>query len=557
MKFEDMTEVQEKVIPVALEGHDVIAQAPTGTGKTVAFAIPILEMIDETSEKVQVIVLAPTRELAVQITKEINAVAYYLKNVTAVTVYGGEAIEKQIVALKKRPQIVVATPGRLMDHMNRHTVRLDSVKTVILDEADEMLNMGFREDIDFILSSVTNKYQAMLFSATFSKEIQDIAQKYLTKPVTIRINRDSLTVPSIEQKYVYVKESDKVEVMARLIEVNQYNLIMVFCNTKRMVDEVTSQMLQRGFMSEALHGDMKQMQRDRVMHRFRTGQINVLVASDVAARGLDIDDVDAVFNYDLPTDEEYYVHRIGRTGRAKKTGISVSFITKGEKYRLHSIMRYTKANITALEIPDLNTVIKMRIKRIIEASAEALASNDKYYGIISKILKNYADVDQTEMIKGLITLLITSNENNSEIDNTKEEVDERRERRNRNDTRMFISMGRKDKIKVYDLTDLLVKKTSMRNAQINNIELHDNFSFFEVPDEYVNEVLGLSNVVNFRGKRLLIEVAKDKPKSSNKAQPKVKINDKGEKVLEISGSMIRSRQTKNPGGNKNGRKKRK
>ena len=198
-----------------------------------------------------------------------------------------------------------------------------------------------------------------------------------------------------------------------------------------------------------------------------------------------------------------------------------------------------------------------RIKRIIEASAEALASNDKYYGIISKILKNYADVDQTEMIKGLITLLITSNENNSEIDNTKEEVDERRERRNRNDTRMFISMGRKDKIKVYDLTDLLVKKTSMRNAQINNIELHDNFSFFEVPDEYVNEVLGLSNVVNFRGKRLLIEVAKDKPKSSNKAQPKVKINDKGEKVLEISGSMICSRQTKNPGGNKNGRKKRK
>ncbi|MDD3348664.1 MAG: DEAD/DEAH box helicase, partial [Bacilli bacterium] len=351
MKFEAMTEIQEKVIPTALEMQDIIAQAPTGTGKTVAYALPILNKIDITTEVIQTIVIAPTRELAVQITKEINTVAYYLKDVKAVAIYGGESIDRQITALKKRPQIIVATPGRLMDHMERRTVRLDNVTTVILDEADEMLNMGFKEDIDYILTNIKLDHQTMLFSATISKEIERIATRFLNKPITIRIAASELTVPTISQKMIEVKEKDKVEIIARLIDINDYKLVMVFCNTKRMVDEVTSQLLLRGFMTEALHGDMKQMQRDRVMNRFRGGLINILVASDVAARGLDIDDVDVVVNYDVPTDEEYYVHRIGRTGRAKKLGLSVTLVTRSEKNRLKSIANYTKAVITPMNIP--------------------------------------------------------------------------------------------------------------------------------------------------------------------------------------------------------------
>jgi ATP-dependent RNA helicase DeaD len=302
MKFEVMTEIQEKVIPIALKMVDIIAQAPTGTGKTIAYALPILNKIDVSIEAIQTIVIAPTRELAVQITKEINTVAFYLKDVKAVAIYGGESIDRQILALKKRPQIIVATPGRLMDHMERRTVRLDNVTTVVLDEADEMLNMGFKEDIDFILTNVKLKHQTMMFSATISKEIERIANQFLDKPVSIRIAASQLTVSTISQKMIEVKEKDKIEIIARLIDINDYKLVMIFCNTKKTVDEVTSQLLIRGFMTEALHGDMKQMQRDRVMNRFRSGLINILVASDVAARGLDIDDVDVVINYDVPTD---------------------------------------------------------------------------------------------------------------------------------------------------------------------------------------------------------------------------------------------------------------
>jgi len=273
-QFEEMTEVQESVIPLALEGLDVIAQAPTGTGKTISFAIPLLESIDPTSENIQAIIIAPTRELAVQITEEIKEVAYFQKKIKIVAVYGGEFIGRQMNALKARPQIIVATPGRLMDHLRRRTIKLKNIKTVVLDEADEMLNMGFREDIDTILSEINTDHQTMLFSATISKGIEDIAKTYLKSPRIIRISKNSLTVPLIDQRYISVDSKDKIEVMSRIIDLNDYNLVMIFCNTKRAVDEVSSKLLQRGFMVEALHGDMKQMQRDRVMQRFKGGQIN-------------------------------------------------------------------------------------------------------------------------------------------------------------------------------------------------------------------------------------------------------------------------------------------
>ena len=513
--YEEMTEVQEKVIPVAVTGSDIIAQAPTGTGKTVAFAIPLLETIDPELEKVQAVIISPTRELTVQIAKEISKVAYYMKDVEVVAVYGGEAIDKQIYALKKRPQIIVATPGRLMDHIERRTIRLNDVKTVVLDEADEMLNMGFVEDITSILSFVPEVRQTMLFSATISKEIEKIANEFLTDPKSIRISKNQLTVDLIEQRYIDVKEKDKIEVISRILDINDYKLVMVFCNTKKSVDEVTSQLLMRGILVEALHGDMKQMQRDRVMARFRGGLINVLVASDVAARGLDVDDVDVVFNYDVPTDEEYYVHRIGRTGRAKKDGLSITLVTRMEKSRLRSIMKYTKSNIEQMMIPSIEKVMKVRVKKIIALALESLENeNNLANQYINKEMAKIDFVDKDQLIRGLISLQLSNNEDNQEIE-IYEELEDRKKKRSKKLVRIFANVGKKDKIKVYNLTDFLAKKTSLTNADIDNVEIHDNFSFFDVPEDCAKELV--RTPLDFKGKRMVFEVAKkDKKKSSTK-----------------------------------------
>jgi len=530
MKFEAMTEIQEKVIPIALKMVDIIAQAPTGTGKTIAYALPILNKIDVSIEAIQTIVIAPTRELAVQITKEINTVAFYLKDVKAVAIYGGESIDRQILALKKRPQIIVATPGRLMDHMERRTVRLNNVTTVVLDEADEMLNMGFKEDIDFILTNIKLKHQTMMFSATISKEIERIANQFLDKPVSIRIAASQLTVSTISQKMIEVKEKDKIEIIARLIDINDYKLVMIFCNTKKTVDEVTSQLLIRGFMTEALHGDMKQMQRDRVMNRFRSGLINILVASDVAARGLDIDDVDVVINYDVPTDEEYYVHRIGRTGRAQKSGLSITLVTRMEKNRLKAIANYSKAVITPMNIPSLEKVIEVRMKRILNKALEVAKEPNEYQKILTKNLNDLevAGVLKDDLLRGLIFLHMKTNESNVEIEEIKEEISTRQKQRDQKVSRIFISIGRRDKIKVYDLTDWLVKHTSMTNADINAIEIHDNFSFFEVPTEHVDELLTTVNGSIFKGRHVILEVAKEKRQSSSRGKT-IKKTNLGEK----------------------------
>ena len=501
-QYEEMTEVQEAVIPLAIEKLDIIAQAPTGTGKTAAFAIPILQTIDAKLEKVQALILAPTRELAVQITNEIKELSYYKPTVNVVCVYGGEYIEKQITALKKHPQIIVATPGRLMDHMRRGTIKLNYVSMMVLDEADEMLNMGFREDIDTILASITNEHQTMLFSATISPEIEEIGKNYLHKPEVVRVNRNEMNVPLITQQYIEVKESDKIEVISRIIDIKDYKLVMVFCNTKKAVDEVTSSLLTRGYIVEALHGDMKQMQRDRVMNRFRTGMINILVASDVAARGLDIDDVEVVFNYDIPTDDEYYIHRIGRTGRAKHQGLAITLITKKEKYRLRQIMAYAHSMITSMEIPSLEKVMKVRVERVLKQALET--KNKKYQEIIKNSIKDLVDqnIDASDLITGLILLQMNSNSD----DEIKEEKPNKAKI-----TRIFLGLGRKDNLKVPQLTDLITKRTSITNADINNIDMHEDFTFLEIPTNLVDELaFAFSKTMN--GRRIIVEEAKEKPK---------------------------------------------
>ncbi len=508
-QYEEMTEIQEKVIPIALEEKDIIAQAPTGTGKTMAFAIPMIQAIIPTDKYVQALILSPTRELAVQITTEIKSIAYSRKELHIVTLYGGEYIEKQITGLGKKPQIIVATPGRLLDHIRRKTVDLSRVQMLVLDEADEMLNMGFKEELDDILSHIVHPHQTMLFSATISPEIEKLAKTYLIKPVTIRASANQLSVPNITQEYIEIEEKDKIEVISRLLDVSDYQLCMVFCNTKKMVDEVTSGLSQRGYSVEALHGDMKQMQRDRVMNRFRLGQIQLLVASDVAARGLDIDDVDVVFNYDVPTDEEYYVHRIGRTGRAKKTGLAITLATKREKFHLRNIMAFTKTVITKRDIPSLEEVMKIRIQRIIGKAIES--KSKKYENVIRELLLTLPkeNLEAEKLIYGLIMMQLNENlENDIQI-----------KKNNTKTTRCFINIGKKDDLKSFQLAELLIKRTTLTNKDIDNIEILDSFSFFEIPKDKLDEVIfAFYRPIN--GRKINIEEAKERKKTSNYPEKK-------------------------------------
>ncbi len=550
-EFTTLTEIQEKVIPFALSGKDLLGQAPTGTGKTLAFTIPILDKIDEEKRVCQALIIAPTRELAMQITSDINEISYYM-NVKAVTLYGGELIDKQITALRRKPQVIVATPGRLLDHVNRGTVSLDNVKIVVLDEADEMLDMGFREDINAILDKVP-EHQTMLFSATFSNDIEEIAYKYMNDPKKIAVNHGSLTVERIDQKYILCAEKDKIEVISRIIEVREFKIVMIFCNTKKSVDEVTSALLTRGFLAEALHGDMKQMQRDRVMARFREGTINVLVASDVAARGLDIENVDVVFNYDLPTDEEYYVHRIGRTGRASKDGLSISLITPKEKWRLYSIIRYAKTKIEQIQVPSLDKVIKLRTKRLLSRALEIASLNNnfedvdyesnKYMSIIEKQIEKFEDAPKDLLIKGLLSIIINADGKNNEIEEAKEEVNSRLAKNSQGGVRMFITLGKRDNIRIYTITDMLVKNTGLSNAEINNVSLCDNFSFFEVPSEHVDEVLSLSDEIRYKGRRLRIEVTKN-PKIKPEKERSRKRKDIFEENYIVNGRDAVNRKTR-------------
>ena len=343
------TPVQAGAIPYFMEWKDVIAKAPTGTGKTFAFGIPMVEHIDPESNAVQGLVLAPTRELAIQIMEELRDLCEFKEGVRAVVLYGGQPIDKQINQLKKRPQIVVATPGRLMDHMKRRTVRLDQVQTVVLDEADRMLDMGFIHDVTRILDQIKHRRNMGMFSATISREVMDISWVYQRDPVEIIVRPDEQNKPDIQQYRIEVDRNEKAEITARILDAAGYERAIAFCNTKNMTDRLTGLLRMRGITCEAIHGDIQQSVREKTLGKFRRGELRVLVATDVAARGLDIDDVDVVFNYDVPDENEYYVHRIGRTGRAKRHGVAYTLVsTITEAMRMDDIQKITKNEVHRL-----------------------------------------------------------------------------------------------------------------------------------------------------------------------------------------------------------------
>ncbi|MDE7007869.1 MAG: DEAD/DEAH box helicase [Lachnospiraceae bacterium] len=376
MGFEVMTPIQEQAIPVLLEGKDVIGQAQTGTGKTAAFAIPMIERIDENVRRPQGIILCPTRELAMQAAEEIRRLAKYMRGIKVLPVYGGQDISRQIRALSQGVQIIVGTPGRVMDHLRRHTIKTDEIKMIVLDEADEMLDMGFREDIETVLKDMPEEHQMALFSATMPQAILDIAGTYQKDAVFVKVTPKEVTVSSIKQAYYRVAKKDKMEAMCRLLDYYQPVRSLVFCNTKRMVDEMTGILKDRGYDAEGLHGDLSQNQRDTVMNLFRNGRCGILVATDVAARGIDVSGVDAVFNYDIPDDIEYYVHRIGRTGRAGKAGRSFTLISGREIFKIRDIERICNTTIKERKIPAAKDIVRVKSGKLFADAMEVMENKD-------------------------------------------------------------------------------------------------------------------------------------------------------------------------------------
>ncbi len=509
MGFEEATPIQSQAIPVILEGKDIIGQSQTGTGKTAAFGIPLLERINPEDRRLQALILCPTRELAIQVSEEFRKLLKYKDNIRVLPIYGGQPIDRQIAALKKGTQVVIGTPGRVMDHMRRRTIKAETVQMMVLDEADEMLDMGFREDIETILVKIPEEHQTLLFSATLSPEILDITKRFQKNPEFIKIVRKELTVPNIEQYYFDVKEKTKLDALCRIIDVYDPKLAMVFCNTKKRVDDLVEMLQGRGYFAEGLHGDLKQAQRDKVMQKFRNGTIEILVATDVAARGIDVDDIDVVFNYDVPQDEEYYVHRIGRTGRAGKAGKAFTFCVGKEIYKLRDIMRYTKTKIQQQKLPTLSDVEEMKtniylekIKGIIEEGhltkyihlVDRLMEEDYSIDIAAALLKDHlSDVNADD-----IDALDDINLGGTELYGGEGEKM----------VRLFINAGKKSKIRAKDIVGAIANEAGIPGKTLGEIAIFDEYTFVDVPNEFVRDILHGMKHAKIKGKRVHIEIAK-------------------------------------------------
>ena len=525
MGFEETSPIQTQAIPAVCEGIDVVGQAQTGTGKTAAYTIPMLMKIDPQIKKPQAIVLCPTRELAVQVAEEIRKLAKYMSDIKVLPVYGGQEIVSQIKSLKTGVQIIVGTPGRVMDHMRRKTVKFDNINMVILDEADEMLDMGFREDMETILTETPEDRQTVMFSATMPKAIMDIARNFQKDARIIKVVRKELTVSNIEQFYYEVRPKNKTEVLCRLIDIYNPRLSVVFCNTKRQVDELISELKGRGYFADGIHGDMKQQQRDRVMDDFRSGKVDILIATDVAARGIDVDDVDMVFNYDIPQDEEYYVHRIGRTGRAGRSGMALSFISGKEVYKLKDIERYCKTKILAKPVPSLDDVKNTKLDNMFDKIRQTIEEG----GLTDMVNLVEEHVNQEEytsmdMAAALLKMLI------GDTLDREDEVEEFHFDTDKDDSRMvrlFINIGKKDKIKPANILGAIAGESGMPGKLVGAIDMMDNYTFVDVPAIHAEKILkAMNDNVQIKGRRVHVEKANQ---SRGKGRGKGKHKDKARK----------------------------
>ena len=505
MGFEEPSPIQAKAIPEVMSGRDVIGQAQTGTGKTAAFGIPLLQKIDPKNRKLQAIVLCPTRELAIQVADEIRRLCKFMHGIKVLPVYGGQDISIQIRSLKGGVQLVIGTPGRVMDHLRRHTLKFDELHTIVLDEADEMLNMGFREDIETILKDAPQERQTILFSATMPQPILDITRNYQKDAVMVRVVKKELTVKNIDQYYYEVKQKNKEEVLSRLIDMYNTKLSLVFCNTKKRVDELTEALKGRGYFAEGLHGDLKQSQRDRVMKGFRTGKTEILIATDVAARGIDVDDVEAVFNYDLPQDDEFYVHRIGRTGRAGRVGKAFTFVVGREVYKLKDIQRYCKTKIYAQPVPSLNDVTAIRLEKVME-EIEEIIKNEDLRSMMRVIERQINEEDYTAMdiAAAFLKKYMGEFEQNTL---PKREDDFGDTGAEEGMVRLFINIGKKQKVRPGDILGAVAGESGIPGKLVGTIDMYDKYTFVEVPRENAADVLRAMKNTKIKGKSINVEPA--------------------------------------------------
>ncbi len=518
MGFEEFTEIQAKCIPLIKEGKDVIGHSQTGTGKTAAFTLPILEQLDFESRKIQAIVLCPTRELAVQVKREIDKIGKYIRPLKTVCVYGGEPIQRQIISLKRKPQIIIGTPGRTIDHINRKLIKLQDVKFVVLDEADEMLKMGFKEDIETILGATNDVHQTTMFSATMPKQILNITKRYMSNPLHISVVGKDETNTDITQYYYNVKEQNKVEAVSRLLHVYNPDLSLIFCNTKRKVDDVTRELTKKGYNVDKIHGDLQQTSRMHVLSKFHNGVLDILVATDVAARGLDIKNVGVVINFDVPEKAEYYVHRIGRTGRIGNKGYSFTLVSRKEMSRLDSILRFTKSNIKKRNIPTPEKVVKVKQDKEFDEIVEIIENQNtnRQFDLATKLLESN---DSLQLVCALLTKLEKKDTSgkifgdiNEDVSRSKKTSRNNRGSANRKDdkntVRFHINVGTGMGLTPKKFSEFVCQKTKLRNQQIKEITVRHSFSFFTVNKKFEKVVFKALTNITFQGKKTSIQLAR-------------------------------------------------
>lgn len=538
--FVEPTEIQKQTIPfISTDTRDLIALAATGTGKTAAFSLPILDMIDDASRKIQLLVLCPTRELCLQITKDIKNYTKYLKNIKTTAVYGGSSIMDQIRSLRDKPQIIVGTPGRVIDMIGRKALDFSDVQWVVLDEADEMLSMGFKDDLETILSETPETKQTFLFSATMSKEVERISKNYLTNPHRISVGSINAVKKNIKHEYYVVGYRQKKEALKRLIDANPNQYSIIFCRTRMETQEVADFLMQNGYAADALHGDLSQAQRDTVMKKFRLKNIDILVATDVAARGLDVDSLTHVIHFSLPDDPEVFVHRSGRTGRAGKDGISMALIKPEESRKLKQIKSETKIEMTEKNIPTGEEIIKAQVGGVFE---KLFTEHENVFDFDQSLIPDLTNFTKEQLVHQLLQFqlkeMATYYQNRNDITEQKFSRDEkpsrrergrdrergserngdRRERSDRSSkprrknedmVRFFFNLGKRDQLKKMDMLEIINKATSKskKRADIGDIEILDKFSFFEIEKSFKNEVMSGLSDMKFRGKEMRAEVA--------------------------------------------------
>ena len=510
MGFDEMTEIQEKSIPVIMKGLDIIGRSNTGTGKTAAFGIPVIEKIlQNDSDFIQTLILCPTRELAQQACEEIKKFSKYKNWVKPLAIFGGVSIDKQIYQLKRGVNIIIGTPGRIIDHINRHTLKLQNLKTIVLDEADEMLQMGFREDIENILKYIPKERQTILFSATMPPEILAITHKYQNNPILIKTNTKSKTVESIEQYYYIVPMGKKFDALDLLLIKNQPKSSMIFCNTKKMVDELTNILVSKGYKASGIHGDMKQLQRTSVMNSFKSGKTSILVATDVAARGIDVNGIDAVFNFDLPQDNEYYIHRIGRTGRAGKSGTAYTLVCNRKQVSdLNMIAKNTKSVIKESELPNKSELVDIEIEnyeKFISHLADKKIYKESYdlinsllekgwtYENISVYLLNYLFGAKLQNIPDVKVIKY----NNFYLPDNKNI--------NKRTAKVNINLGKNQKINPNYILGALVDATGISGKSFGKINIHDNFTTVDVPINKIDYIVNSMKNSKINGNRVIVK----------------------------------------------------